>query len=218
LDIGAGGGEFVCLANWSGYEAIGIEPNLGYSQFAREHYSVTVQTAELSEIEHHRADCVSMFHVLEHIPDPLEVMARLYEIVNPGGFLFIEVPNIEQADASPSNIFFSAHLYYFSSPTLISAASKYFMPVYIETTGNLRAIFRRRESPARLVLPSAVDVGLTLERLRRKGWLEYLTVGGGYKKPVKRMYQYWKECRVRNKTPIQIIRQVAMTSTLKQET
>jgi 2-polyprenyl-3-methyl-5-hydroxy-6-metoxy-1,4-benzoquinol methylase len=205
IDIGAGGGEFVCLAARKGYNAVGIEPNLGYSDFARRHYGVDIQTLQLDQLGGCHADCVTLFHVLEHLSDPLLAMATLYQVVKPSGYLFIEVPNIEQADASPANIFFKAHLFYFSQSTLISIASQFFEPVSIEYKGNLRVIFRRRDSIGPRVLPTSVDVQSTVRRLKQKGWTEYLTTGRGISKLIRRSIRYWSEFKLRDKSPLEII-------------
>lgn len=205
LDIGAGGGEFVYAAKCIGLDAVGIEPNLGYSDFARDSYSVHIDTLHLDQVCDRKADVVTLFHVLEHIPNPIEVIKTLYEIVKEDGWLFVEVPNIEQADASPSNIFFQAHLFYFSEVNLIAVASSYFEPVYTDTKGNLRILLKRRKTPIPPRLPRAEQVQQTLRRLDQKGWFEYLTLGGGLWKPARRIRQYWMESRLGGLTPREIV-------------
>ena len=187
LDIGAGGGEVVYAARQAGFDAQGIEPNEGYSDFARQHYDVVVQTSHLDQIQDKTYDIVSLFHVLEHMPNPVVTFEKLASLITRNGLLVIEVPNIEQADASPSNIFFKAHLFYFSAATLIACASKHFEPLVISNTGNLSIIFRKRAEEGVPLLPSQTDLQDLKKRLRQKGWLEYLTIGGGWKKPFKKI-------------------------------
>lgn len=197
LDIGAGGGEFVYLASKSGGLATGIEPNEGYSEFAKQAYGVDIQTKMLDDISSACADVVSLFHVFEHMAKPKQVMAKLYEILNDGGHLFVEVPNILQNDASPHNIFFKAHLFYYSKFTLISAASKYFEPVSVNDTGNLRVIFKKRPVPLpQEVLPTSADVAYSQKRMQQKGWIEYLIAGKGLLKPIRRVKQMWVEASI----------------------
>ncbi len=43
IDIGAGGGEFVYMAQQCGLRSSGIEPNLGYSNFSKEQYGVKLK-------------------------------------------------------------------------------------------------------------------------------------------------------------------------------
>lgn len=42
LDIGAGGGEFVYMAQQAGFVSQGVEPHQGYSEFARDEYGVKI--------------------------------------------------------------------------------------------------------------------------------------------------------------------------------
>jgi SAM-dependent methyltransferase len=206
LDIGAGGGEFVYAAQCSGLNAVGIEPNLGYSEFARDAYGVRIDTLDLDQVADRRVEMVTLFHVLEHMPKPIEVIEALYQIVKDDGWLFIEVPNIEQADASPSNIFFQAHLLYFSESSLSAIATSYFEPIYIESKGNLKILFKRRSAPIQSRLPRQEQVKHTLKRLDQKGWFEYLTMGGGVWKLARRVRQYWMESRLRGLNPSEIVR------------
>lgn len=212
LDVGAGGGEVVYAAGRLGMDASGIEPNLGYSEFARDAYGVRVDTQHLDQAAERRADIVTLFHVLEHMPNPLEVMGLLFRVTKENGWLYIEVPNIEQPDASPSNIFFRAHLLYFSEATLISAASPYFEPVSVDSIGNLRVLFKRRNSPQPLRVPQQKQIQRTLDRLAQKGWLEYLTKGGGLLKPARKVRQYWLESQLKGLTPREIVERALANS------
>ena len=206
LDVGAGGGEVVFAANQSGIRACGIEPNEGYSAFARDAYGIEVRTGHLDELDHEQYSIVTMFHVLEHMPNPRKVFGKLYQLIEPDGLLVIEVPNIEQADASPANIFFKAHLYYYSLSTLISAASEAFEPVMTEDVGNLRVIFKRRACLTEARFPDATSVEKTRIRLRQKGWFEYLTEGGGWRRPFERASNRYREFKHSSITPLTTLR------------
>ncbi len=205
LDIGAGGGEVVYAARQFGFDAQGIEPNEGYSDFARQHYDVVVRTSHLDQIQGEIYDIVSLFHVLEHMPNPIAVFDKLAGLINRDGLLIIEVPNIEQADASPSNIFFKAHLFYFSAATLIACASRHFKPLVISNTGNLSVIFKKRSEESAVLLPTKEDVETLTQRLNRKGWIEYLTVGGGWRKPLNRLKRSVIEYGLSNRSPKEVL-------------
>jgi len=205
LDVGAGGGEMVYAAQRAGLKAIGIEPNQGYSSFAREAYNTEIATCGLDELQQCGFAIITMFHVLEHMPDPLAVFRRLFGLLDADGHLLVEVPNIEQADASPTNIFFKAHLYYFSKATLLSAASLAFEPIQIEDQGNLRILFRRKSTMTPLVLPSQDTVAHTRLRLSQKGWGEYLTVGGGWRRPFQRLRNRAREALNARGTPLETL-------------
>ena len=209
LDVGAGGGEFVYLAARQGFAARGVEPNEGYSAFAREAYGVDVATGVLHDVADGSADLVSLFHVFEHLPRPLEAMAQIARILRPGGMLFLEVPNILQSDASPHNVFFGAHLFYYSRQTLEAAASPCFETVQVDDQGNLKMLLRRRDTPLPAPrLPDASVVADMRARIAKKGWWEYLTRGGALAKPGRRLAQRLAERKVRRMAPRDILDQL----------
>lgn len=202
LDIGAGGGEFVYMAGRSGLAAEGIEPNVGYSEFAQAEYGVRIRTMPIDDLAQASAELVTMFHVLEHLADPLAAFERIHAVLEPEGLLFIEVPNLLQADASPHNVWFKAHLYYYSRFTLQAAASRWFEPLVTQDPGNLRMLLKRRAQPlAAPQLPGPEEVALAWQRLQQKGWLEYLFTGGGLGKPWRRIRRMLGERRVAGQGP-----------------
>lgn len=206
LDIGAGGGEFVYMAKLKGFKSKGIEPNLGYSKFSIDNYNVQVDTKMLSELQESSADVLTMFHVFEHMAKPHEVIKKLYSSIKNNGYLFIEVPNILQADASPHNIFFKAHLFYYSRHTLISMASKYFDVVKIDDSGNLKILFKKKSQPLDdILLPTSQEMSDAKFRFNKKGWLNYLFYGGGLIKPLKRIERTASELMIRGFEPKHIL-------------
>lgn len=209
LDVGAGGGEFVYMAQRSGFVSQGVEPHQGYSEFARDEYCVKIETCQISDIEHQDLGVVTMFHVLEHLAHPQQVMSKVHCLLKEGGYFVVEVPNITQNDASPHNIYFKAHLFYYSRPSLIAAASAYFDPVYVEDTGNLFIVFKRKSNQLpNVLLPSAVDVKLVTRRLEEKGWGEYLFEGGGLTKIFTRIPKSLRESKVKHMGPKAILDQL----------
>lgn len=206
LDIGAGGGEFVYMAQKRGLQSKGIEPNLGYSTFSKEQYGVEVKTAMLSDVQDSSADIVTLFHVFEHMAKPLEVMKKLYSSIKDGGYLFIEVPNILQADASPHNIYFKAHLFYYSKFTLACAASQYFDVVKVEDKGNLKVLFKKKSQPSEKISSVQADqIEFSQNRIKQKGWLEYLFNGKGVIKPLLRVDRVVTESFIKKTSPKEIL-------------
>jgi SAM-dependent methyltransferase len=210
FDIGAGAGEFLYLCRRLGFGlAEGIEPNDGYCRYGQQELSVDIKQAELCDVQG-EYPIVTLFHVLEHLLEPLNVFQHLYGLVSDGGYLFIEVPGIESPFQSPNNTFFKAHTLYFSRATLISCASGFFVPELVDDrTANLRVLFRKRTSPVTIKLPSAESVERTRNRLRAKTWTEYLVNGGGLIKPVRKLTDLYWELRVRKWPGVRILDEIA---------
>ncbi|MDQ7089533.1 MAG: class I SAM-dependent methyltransferase [Methylococcales bacterium] len=204
LDVGAGGGEFVYLMEQLGYTSQGIEPNIGYSAYAKKEYGCNIKTGELNDIDG-KYDVITLFHVLEHLSSPMLTFEKLYHALTPNGVLFIEVPWIEAKDASPHNIMFKAHLFYFSIDTLIACASQYFDAFKIDTDSNLKIFFRAKATPSPINYPSDRSVEKVKQRMNSKGWFEYLFEGKGIQKPIIKIMRHLEEAKVKNAQPKEIL-------------
>jgi len=207
LDVGAGGGEFVYISGKLGFDSAGIEPNIGYSEYGQTEYGIALNTGQLSDVSS-QFKIITMFHVLEHIPDPVLTFESLWKLIEKDGNIFIEVPNIETSKASPQNIYFRAHIHYFSEATLVASASQYFEKIYSERDSNLRIIFRKKEVKEDLILPSSKQVFHTRNRLNSKGWIEYLLRGKGYQKFFSKIKQAFIESSLRNKDSLSLLNEL----------
>lgn len=197
LDIGAGSGEFVTICNRSGFQAEGAEPHVGYSEFARSQYGANVRTLELADLDG-TYDVITLFHVLEHLPSPRDVFARLSQLLNPSGHLLIEVPWGLSPSISPSNRYFKAHLYYFELETLAACASTHFEPVTSSETGNLQMLFRRRDHTQPIRMPTPDFAVSAKARALRLGWWSYLTTGKGHRALLRKIRRCHEERGIRH--------------------
>lgn len=95
LDVGAGTGEFLLYMQDEGYEVVGIEPSARISERARskgiEMHCTTIE--EYEEGSRNSFDVVTLFHVLEHVPNPIEVIKVAHSLLKPGGIIVVKVPN-----------------------------------------------------------------------------------------------------------------------------
>ncbi len=68
-------------------------------------------------------DVVSLYHVLEHLPNPLEAMRIIIKSVRPGGIVVIEVPNVRGLTArlkgSHWHYYLNHHVNYFGPSDLV---------------------------------------------------------------------------------------------------
>ena len=67
LDIGAGTGDFLSVAKKDGWQTIGVEPSDRAKAIAKNKGVSFIE--QTSELENHSFDVISMWHVLEHVPD-----------------------------------------------------------------------------------------------------------------------------------------------------
>ena len=101
LDVGAAGGAFVAEAAARGFEASGIEPVPSFARAAREQLGLDVREGAIGDVEldADRYEVITLWHVLEHLPDPVAHLTRLKSALSPGGVLALEVPNAGSAVA-----------------------------------------------------------------------------------------------------------------------
>ena len=128
-----------------------------------------------------------MFHVMEHIPNPVKTFKKLYDLLNENGVLFIEVPNIETYGQSPDNTFFKAHIHYFNGATLTACASQYFDVAVLDDSGNLRILFKKKDNISEFELPTKKQVNNSISIINSKGWFNYIFAGKGYLKAIDRI-------------------------------
>lgn len=113
LDVGCGSGYDLLALRDRGWSVAGVEMNPRAAENARAQ-GLDVRTGTLSDarFEADRFDLVTMFHVLEHLPDPVGVASEAARILEPGGRLLAQVPNLHGANAW----FFREHWYELDVP------------------------------------------------------------------------------------------------------
>ena len=122
LDIGCSTG--IMLQQFQAYyqcRACGVEPGTVYRQYAQSlGLEVVSSLEELQAPGISHFNLVSMMHVLEHLPNPVETLKSISEInLEPDGWLLLEVPNLYAHDC-----FEVAHLVSFSAHTLSQVVQK----------------------------------------------------------------------------------------------
>jgi len=95
LDIGAGPGFFLKTAASRGWHVLGVEPSRQAAAHARglgiemvEGFFNAETAARLG-----RFDVVHLNNVLEHVPNPLEIVCLARDLLTPGGLICLNVPN-----------------------------------------------------------------------------------------------------------------------------
>ena len=97
LDFGAGTGEFLNTMKKFLWNVEGVEPNKTARDLAI--LKGLNLKADLSELRIKKFDVISLWHVLEHLPDLENKIGEFYDLLNEEGIIIIAVPNHRSYDA-----------------------------------------------------------------------------------------------------------------------
>ena len=117
LDIGAGTGDFLTATKKKGWITEGVEINPKARSLA-EKKGIGLK-ASLEDFTGKEYDVITLWHVLEHLPDLEKTISEITDILKNGGHLVIAVPNFKSFDATYYKEFWAAydvprHLWHFS--------------------------------------------------------------------------------------------------------
>jgi len=132
LDMGCGTGSFIEALKSSGKTVFGIEPDEGAGKIAGNKSGCDVYPGLDAYLHNHPdvvIDCITLWHVLEHIPDFDLTIPKLVNFLDKGGKLLIAVPMCNSFDAAYYGSDWAAydvprHLYHFNRDTLMSVCEK----------------------------------------------------------------------------------------------
>lgn len=123
LDIGCSAGFFIACLKRYGWNVTGIDISEWASKFARERLGLKVFTGIVEDIQfNEKFDVITMYHVLEHLPDPVGTSKRVSEIITDNGVLIVKGPNLASFDRTWHGKNWrgysdQTHLYYFTPKT-----------------------------------------------------------------------------------------------------
>jgi SAM-dependent methyltransferase len=125
LDFGCGGGSFLARLQRQHWQVLGLDVSTSAVQRVRDELGLPALVGTLPHPELRPAsfDVITMWHSLEHVHSPLDVLREAHRLLVPGGRLIVAVPNI---DSLPFRWFQSAwfgldlprHLTHFAPWTL----------------------------------------------------------------------------------------------------
>lgn len=132
LDIGAGTGDFLVLAKSNGWSITGIEPSDKAKTIATKKGVTFAQSTE--DLPAHSFDIITMWHVLEHVPNLEKQIQELKRLLKPDGTIIIAVPNFRSFDAKYYRRFWAGfdvprHLWHFSKKAIKQLFAKEKMKV-----------------------------------------------------------------------------------------
>lgn len=95
LDAGCGSGEFLLCAQSAGWRVAGFDLDPKAVEYARsKKLDVRLGGIETLAGEADAFDAITVSHVIEHVYDPKEFLANCYRLLKPGGYFWIDTPNI----------------------------------------------------------------------------------------------------------------------------
>jgi 2-polyprenyl-3-methyl-5-hydroxy-6-metoxy-1,4-benzoquinol methylase len=130
LDIGCGTGDFLQTALQNGWNVSGVEPNQDARNISNIKTNDSVfDTSELLNFENNSFDVITLWHVLEHLPDLENQISIFKRLLKPNGRLIIAVPNYQSYDAKYYKAFWAAydvprHLWHFNQDSISKLISK----------------------------------------------------------------------------------------------
>lgn len=132
LDIGCGTGDFLVAAQKDGWEIVGVEPNKNASEKAASKNIIVLPS--LKSVPKQKFDIITLWHVLEHLPDLNFQIQNLVELLEDWGTLIIAVPNYKSYDAKYYKEHWAAydvprHLWHFSKTSIERIFQEYDMKI-----------------------------------------------------------------------------------------
>lgn len=127
LDVGAGTGDFLVFAEKKGWNPVGVEPNEKARSKALEK-GMNLYSS-LDDLKGKRFDLITLWHVLEHLPNLELQIEQLKKLLHNEGTLIVAVPNFKSYDAKYYKNFWAAydvprHLWHFSKNAITHLFSK----------------------------------------------------------------------------------------------
>jgi len=164
LDVGCGKGFFLSHCKDSGIDCMGVELSDIGAAFAREKFGLNVLHGDIHDLKKDIGtfQTAVMWGVIEHLPDPMKTLRDIFDVIEPGGRLFVQtgigddwfdrlLPGMNQWYDPPQ------HLFVFSSLGLSRALEGAGMTTAFLDTRYDRTPTRRA---ARFVRNTVVGVGL----------------------------------------------------------
>lgn len=131
LDVGCGTGEFLGTCKSAGWKTLGIEPSAPARKQCQDNHGLDVRDeAEINNLPAKSFDAITMWHVMEHVPDLHARVSKLKELLKDDGVLVVAVPNRASHDAEHYGKFWAAydvprHLWHFRAKDMKALMSRF---------------------------------------------------------------------------------------------
>jgi 2-polyprenyl-3-methyl-5-hydroxy-6-metoxy-1,4-benzoquinol methylase len=178
LDIGCATGEFLHYFKTRGWITFGIEPAEDPRKYAIENYYLDVRPEEaIGEFEEKSFDVISMWHVLEHVPDLKDRIKQIKRLLKNDGLLVIALPNYLSWDGQYYQNYWAGydvprHLYHFTEKTISTLLEKFgfsmFKKVPLKFDSFYVSLLSEKYKSGKLNYPKAFFSGVKSNRQAKK--------------------------------------------------
>jgi 2-polyprenyl-3-methyl-5-hydroxy-6-metoxy-1,4-benzoquinol methylase len=122
LDYGCGTGDFLSYCAQRNWKISGVEPAVSARAIASSKTNVPIHS-DIKELSNERYSAITLWHVLEHVPDLNLILTELRSHLAKDGTLFIAVPNHESFDAKYYQSYWAGydvprHLWHFNPESM----------------------------------------------------------------------------------------------------
>ena len=122
LDLGCGTGDFLNLCSKNGWDIEGVEMDQKAREKSEKLLNVKIHERLFSVEKENSFQIITLWHVLEHLPDLNKTITHLMKLLTVRGRLVIALPNVDSYDAKKYGNFWAGydvprHLYHFNQPT-----------------------------------------------------------------------------------------------------
>jgi len=126
LDVGCAGGAFLVAERECGFEVMGVEPSRWMAAFGRAKYDLDIRDGILKHglFPERSFDVITLWDVIEHLPEPHETLTLIQTLLKPGGILLVNYPDIDSVAARLLGrrwpFWLSVHLLYYTPKTMFA--------------------------------------------------------------------------------------------------
>jgi 2-polyprenyl-3-methyl-5-hydroxy-6-metoxy-1,4-benzoquinol methylase len=126
LDVGCAAGFFLSEAQKRGWQAEGLDVSSFAVEYARTQFGLDVRQGSFTDLDYPagRYDLVTLWDVIEHVPDPKAYVQKAARLLRPGGVIALATPDVDSIPARLTGKRWvgyklsEEHIYYFSARTL----------------------------------------------------------------------------------------------------
>ena len=179
LDVGCAMGSMLEEAKAAGWDPVGVETSEFAARYAAEHAHCPVYagTLERAAFPSESFDVVTLMDVIEHVPEPLGLIAEIHRVLKPGGVIFVVTPNfgslfVHLYRLKAYGVWPDQHIVYFQPETITTLLRKAGFEKVVTGSKdfygqNLKRLLGRKEAETDAAIKAAFGERTSLGTIRR---------------------------------------------------